>query len=134
MENSLCENATKRLINLQYLNQASLTNFLKTAILLKWFSLLAFTIMQQMRKLVAQWNFSIADMLYSEHLSIADNILENQFFYWNLPLYSGHLLIANIFFENKWCPLWRGSTVAVLEKSLKKQYFLHLIPYNSRLP
>ena len=72
-------------------------------------------------------------MLYSEHLSIADNILENQFFYWNLPLYSGHLLIANIFFENKWCPLWRGSTVAVLEKSLKKQYFLHLIPYNSRL-
>ena len=95
MENSLCENATKRLINLQYLNQASLTNFLKTAILLKWFSLLAFTIMQQMRKLVAQWNFSIADMLYSEHLSIADTIHKSG---WNhghclieKPLYGGQI-------------------------------------------
>ena len=49
------------------------------------------------------WNLSKVCILYSEHLSIADTILGNQItiFFWNLPLYSGHLSIVDIFFEKK---------------------------------
>ena len=64
-----------------------------------------------------QWNLSIADMLYSGHLSIADTFSRNQIspamvkhLYFE-PLYSGHLCIADTFSENQWCPLLRGFTV-----------------------
>ena len=64
-----------------------------------------------------QWNLSIADMLYSGHLSIADTSLRNQLSPVMVkplhiePLYSGHLSIADTFSENQWCPLLRGFTV-----------------------
>ena len=66
-----------------------------------------------------QWNLSIADMLYSGHLYIADTFSRNQLsqttvkhFYFE-PLYSGHLSIADTFSENQWCPLLRGFTVVI---------------------
>ena len=54
-----------------------------------------------------QWNLSVADMLYSGHLSISDTICKNQIdiFHWNWPLYSGHLFTADTFLENQLCPL-----------------------------
>ena len=64
-----------------------------------------------------QQNLSIADMLYSGHLFIADTFSRN---YLSLaivkplyfePLYSGHFSIADTFSENQWCPLLRGFTV-----------------------
>ena len=64
-----------------------------------------------------QWNLSIADMLYSGHLSIADTFLRNQLSQATVkllhfePLYSGQLSIADTFSENQWCPLLRGFTV-----------------------
>ena len=70
-------------------------------------------------KFKLQWNLSIADMLYSGHLSTADTLSRNQFslamvkpFYFE-PLYSGHLSIADTFSENQWCPLLRGFTVTL---------------------
>ena len=72
-----------------------------------------------------QWNLSIADMLYSGHLSIADSIFGNQLpiIHWNLPLYSGHLSEADTFSGNQWCPLLRGFTVKVLKCQLIKTYW-----------
>ena len=64
-----------------------------------------------------QWNLSIADMLYSGHLSIADTSSRSQLFHATVkllhfePLSSGHLSIADTFFENRWCPLLRGFTI-----------------------
>ena len=64
-----------------------------------------------------QWNLSIADMLYSGHISITDSFLRNQLspvmvtLLYIEPLYSEHLSIADTFFENQWCPLLRGFTV-----------------------
>ena len=64
-----------------------------------------------------QWNLSIADMLSSGHLSIADTFSRNQLSpamvkpLYIEPLYGGHLSIADTFFKNQWCPLLRGSTV-----------------------
>ena len=54
------------------------------------------------------------------HLSITETILGNQLqvFYCNLPLYSGHLSIADTYFEDQWCTLQRGSTVLNYQCSL----------------
>ena len=68
-------------------------------------------------KLDIQWNLSIADMLYSGHLSIADTFFRNQLSKATIqllhfePLYSGHLFVADTFSEHNWCPLLRGSIV-----------------------
>ena len=66
-----------------------------------------------------QWNLSIADMLYSGHLSIANTFYRNQLsqamvktLYFK-PLYSGHLSIADTYSENQWCPQLRGFTVFI---------------------
>ena len=65
-------------------------------------------------------NLSIADMLYSAHLSVADTFSRNQSsqvmvkpLYFE-ALYSGHLYSAHTFSENEWCPLLRGFTVIVI--------------------
>ena len=54
-----------------------------------------------------QGNLSIADMLYSGHISIADTFSRNQLsqatvklIYFE-PIYSGHLSIADTFSENQ---------------------------------
>ena len=54
-----------------------------------------------------QGNLSIADMLYSGHISIADTFSRNQLsqatvklIYFE-PIYSGHLFIADTFSENQ---------------------------------
>jgi len=62
-----------------------------------------------------QWNLSLADMPYSEYLSIVDTSFGDQLliFYWNLPLCSGHLAIADTVLENQLCPQSRGSTVCL---------------------
>ena len=59
-----------------------------------------------------QWNLSIAEMLYSRHLSIADTSSRNQLsqatvklLYFE-PLYSKHLSIGDKFSENQLCPLF----------------------------
>ena len=59
-----------------------------------------------------QWNLSIADMLYSGHLSIADTFSWNQLSlalvkssYFE-PLYSRHLSIADTISENNGVRYW----------------------------
>ena len=83
-----------------------------------------------------QWNLSIADMLYSGHLPIADTNFGNQLktFYWALHLYSGHLSIADIFFENQLCPLLRGSTVySGMEPFIVERFDINFILFQSSL-
>ena len=83
-----------------------------------------------------QWNLSIADMLYSKHLSIADTNFGNQLkrFYWALHLYSGHLSIADIFFGNQLCPLLRGSTVySRMEPFIVERFDITFILFQSSL-
>ena len=55
----------------------------------------------------------MADMFNSRHSSILDTIFwkEFQIFYWICPPYSGHLAVADTFFENQCCPLSRSFTV-----------------------
>ena len=71
--------------------------------------------------MLIQWNLSIADILYSGHLSIADIFSRNQLsrstvkLLYLKPLDSGHVSIADTFFENQWCLLFRGSTFQPLK-------------------
>ena len=64
-----------------------------------------------------RWNLSIADILYSGHLSIKDTSYRNQLPHATVKLLyfesfcSGNLSIADTFSENQWCPLLRGFTV-----------------------
>ena len=74
---------------------------------------------------ILQWNLSIADMIYSGYLSIADTSFRHQLSLAIVkllcfePLYSGHLSIADTLSENQCCPLLRSVTVFVLYLTLE---------------
>ena len=61
---------------------------------------------------IIQWNLSIADMLYSGHLSIAETFFRNHLYQATVkllyfePLYGEHLSITDTFSKNQWCPLF----------------------------
>ena len=75
-----------------------------------------------------QWNLSIANMLYSRHLSVSFPAMVKLLCF--EPLFSGHLSIADTFSENQWCPLFRGFTVFLFYFSTVYFYFISPINYS----